>query len=166
MNKIILATACALSLATTPVLAKENAKKPKVLHVCKKTDTAVNILACNVYMESRGEPFEGQMAIAFVTMNRIREDKFPSSVKHVVFQSKQFSWVGNSSKVYDQKSWEKAKMVASFVYSLKDKGTLYEWADLSRGSLFYHQKSSKPYWRHLLKKQVVIGNHIFYKEVS
>ena len=54
MNKIILATACALSLTTAPAMATEKAKKPKVMHVCKKADSAVNILACNIYRGARG----------------------------------------------------------------------------------------------------------------
>lgn len=164
LKNIILATACILSLTMTPVLAKESVKKPKVIHLCKKDDTAVNILACNVYMEGRGEKLDGQLAIAFVTLNRLKQEKFPTTIKHVVFQKNQFSWVGVSTKVTEREAWEKSKEIAKFVYSLKDKDSLYEFVDPTNGSLYYHRKGAKPIWRHLLKKEIIIGSHIFYTE--
>ena len=164
LKNMILATACILSLTTTPVLAKESVKKPKVIHLCKRDDTAVNILACNVYMESRGENLNGQLAIAFVTINRLKQEKFPASIRHVVFQKNQFSWVGVSTKVTEREAWEKSKEIAKFVYSLKDKDALYEVVDPTNGSLYYHKKGVKPTWRHLFKRETIIGSHIFYTE--
>ena len=36
IRSLLFAVCCALSLPITPVLAKESAKKPQVLHICKK----------------------------------------------------------------------------------------------------------------------------------
>uniref|UniRef100_A0AAU8GFL9 Endolysin n=1 Tax=Salmonella phage vB_SEnST11_KE23 TaxID=3161174 RepID=A0AAU8GFL9_9CAUD len=164
MKNWLISVAFALSLSSTPVLAKESAKKPKVVHLCKKNDTAVNILACNVYMESRGESLKGKMAVAFVTMNRVQRNKFPSSVRKVVFQKSQFSWVGVHSKVTDVKSWKEAKDIAGFVYILKKSPVLYDFVDPTNGSVYYHRENVKPGWRHMMTKQTVIGRHIFYSE--
>jgi len=34
-------------------------------------------LATNIYFEARGESYEGQKAVAFVTLNRVESNKFP-----------------------------------------------------------------------------------------
>lgn len=167
LKNIILATACAFSLTTTPVLAKENAKKPKVIHLCKKDDTAVNILACNMYREARGESDYGMMSIAFVTLNRKDNDKFPPTVKKIVYQSGQFSWTGygSSFKVYEKDRWEFAKQFAEVITNVhKNSPAIYKALDITRGSLYYHSKKVKPYWTKVMIRTVSIDNHIYYKE--
>ena len=57
-------------------------------------------LAKNIYFEAATEPFEGKVAVAQVTMNRVESGKFPADVCDVVFQKNtfynrvvcQFSW--------------------------------------------------------------------------
>ncbi|QXL90429.1 cell wall hydrolase [Salmonella phage NINP13076] len=167
IKALLLATACAFSLTTTPVLAKENAKKPKVIHLCKKNDTAVNILACNMYREARGESDYGLMSIGFVTLNRKDNDKFPETVKKIVYQQGQFSWTsyGSSFKVYERDRWEKAKAFASFLMLVhKTSKVIYNAIDITRGSTYYHAKRVKPYWTKVMLRTVSIDNHIFYKE--
>lgn len=44
------------------------------------------ILACLVYHEARGEPFEGQVAVVEVVFNRCLSDDFPDTIEEVVFQ--------------------------------------------------------------------------------
>lgn len=43
-------------------------------------------LACLVYHEARGEPFEGQVAVIEVVLNRCLSEYFPDTVEEVVFQ--------------------------------------------------------------------------------
>jgi len=43
-------------------------------------------LACLVYHEARGEPFEGQVAVIEVVLNRMLSPLFPDTVEEVVFQ--------------------------------------------------------------------------------
>ncbi|MBE9552130.1 MAG: cell wall hydrolase, partial [Proteobacteria bacterium] len=43
-------------------------------------------LSLNVYFEARGEPREGQVAVAHVVMNRVADDRFPGGVCAVVHQ--------------------------------------------------------------------------------
>ncbi|ADP02639.1 cell wall hydrolase SleB [Salmonella phage PVPSE1] len=167
IKAIILATACAFSLTTTPVLAKENAKKPKVIHLCKKDDTAVNILACNMYREARGESDHGLMSIAFVTLNRKDNDKFPRTVKKIVYQPGQFSWTSYSTsfKVYEKDRWEKAKEFAEVLTKIHNNNKIvYDAIDITKGSTYYHSKKVKPYWTKAMIRTVSIDNHIYYKE--
>lgn len=164
LNSLLLA----FILSIVPTLGygsvQTTASVKKVIHTCKKTDTPANILACNVYMEARGESLNGQLAVAFVTMNRLKQKKFPSSVRHVVFQQKQFSWVGGKSVVSDKLAWQNARAVAGFVYSIRDKPEVYDWADPTHGSTYFHTTQRKPYWASLFKKRAVIGNHVFYQD--
>ena len=44
------------------------------------------LIAKIVYLEARGEPLEGQQAVAEVILNRVVAGNFPDSVKEVIFQ--------------------------------------------------------------------------------
>lgn len=59
------------------------------------TEDDVNLMAKIVYAESKGEPFEGKVAVASVILNRVLSPKFPSSVREVIFQPNAFSCVIN-----------------------------------------------------------------------
>lgn len=50
------------------------------------SDEDVYTLACLAYHEARGEPFEGQVAVIEVALNRCLSDYFPDTVEEVVFQ--------------------------------------------------------------------------------
>lgn len=160
--------ASALSLATFTSFAKESVPKkklPPVVHVCTKKDSSVDALACNIYMEARGENISGQMAVGFVTMNRLKHDRFPQSVRKVVYQKAQFSWTNPTVnyRVRDAESWAVAKDTAKFIYKIRDNEVLYAKLDPTHGAVYFHTKSVKPYWRHAFTRTVTIGNHIFYK---
>ena len=49
------------------------------------------LLACIIWLESRGESFEGQQAIAEIVLNRLIADDFPNTVHDVIFAENQFS---------------------------------------------------------------------------
>jgi len=46
----------------------------------------VETLAALVWLEARGEPFEGQVAVVEVVLNRILSPSFPDTVDEVVYQ--------------------------------------------------------------------------------
>lgn len=49
-----------------------------------------NLLAQIIWTEARGEPFEGQQAIAEVVLNRLAANDFPDSIKNVIYAENQF----------------------------------------------------------------------------
>lgn len=55
------------------------------------------LLARLVFAEARGEPFEGQVAVAAVLLNRVRHPEFPNTVAEAVYQPGQFEPVANGS---------------------------------------------------------------------
>jgi N-acetylmuramoyl-L-alanine amidase len=117
-------------------------------------------LALNIYFESRGEPEEGQIAVAHVTLNRVQNSRFPDTICAVVYQPKQFSWthIRRSHTPSNRAAWKQSKRIAE---------TAIKWyavgEDFSDGALFFHADYVNPYWSKHFTKTVQIGRHIFYK---
>src|SRR5258706_5652330 len=59
-------------------------------------------LAENVYFEARGEPLEGQYAVAEVTLNRTRSEHFPHTVCGVVHETR---WNASRGRFIADFSW-------------------------------------------------------------
>lgn len=121
-------------------------------------------LAQAIYFESRGEPADGQLAVAEVIVNRVQNKRFPNTVCEVVYQGSkrktgcQFSFTCDGSKdvATDQKSWKFAKDLALTIMQ----GQLNP---VTRKATHYHNRTVKPGWSKKLDKTVEIGNHIFYR---
>lgn len=129
--------------------------------------SAMMCMALNVYFEARGEPIQGQHAVALVTMNRAKGD--PDKVCEVVFKRKQFSWANGKvvrlGQAYfidiDHEYEERAMKLARSIARAHLKG----WVkDFTGGATHYHARSVQPRWSYNLQKVAVIGRHIFYKE--
>ncbi|MCI8638921.1 MAG: cell wall hydrolase [Coprococcus sp.] len=48
------------------------------------------LLAALIYCEAGGEPYEGQVAVGAVVVNRVKSGAFPGTVRDVIYQSGQF----------------------------------------------------------------------------
>ena len=117
----------------------------------------VHCLAKNIYHEARGEPLEGQLAVAQVTMNRLRHPNFAGSVCGVVYEYKQFSWtLEKPKKIKDQRAWEAAIKLSKLVLSNQAENPKLKTA------LYFHTRQIRPYWSKDKRIVAVIGNHIFY----
>lgn len=123
-------------------------------------------LAENVYFEARGEPLEGQYAVAEVTLNRTRSDNFPHTVCGVVHEIRwspshgrlvaDFSWTEQGGlSPEDGPAWKQAMAVATAVYD-----DVHE--PVVPGALFYHATNVHPEWSRIRKAVTTIGKHIFY----
>ncbi|MGB7999712.1 MAG: cell wall hydrolase, partial [Anaerobacillus sp.] len=55
----------------------------------------IEMLAKLVHGEARGESFEGKVAVASVTKNRVLSSKFPNSIKKVIFESGAYTAVSD-----------------------------------------------------------------------
>ena len=121
-------------------------------------------LAKNIYFESRNQPKIGKIAVAQVTLNRVKSDKFPNTVCEVVYQGGerrnrcQFSWYcdGKKDEPTDGPAWDESVYLALLVYG---DGFL----DVTEGALWYHATYVSPSWAEHYQKTVRINNHIFYR---
>ena len=53
------------------------------------------LLANLIYCEAGGEPYEGQVAVGAVVMNRVMSSRYPDTVVGVIYQKSQFSPAGS-----------------------------------------------------------------------
>lgn len=111
-------------------------------------------LALAIYFEARGEPLEGQQAVAQVILNRVGLPYFPNTVCGVVFQDDQFSFPRRIP--VHQKSWESSKKVAQQVLEGRT-------PNIVQCSDHYAKLGIEKVWMSDMKIIAVIGNHIFYQ---
>ena len=126
----------------------------------------LDCLARNIYYEAGGEPFEGKVAVAQVTVNRAASGQFPNDICRVVYQKNivydkvlcQFSWYCEGPARVPPKhaaAYKESETVARQV--------LLEGFRLPslKEALYFHATHINPKWNK--EKVAVIGGHIFYK---
>jgi spore germination cell wall hydrolase CwlJ-like protein len=132
-----------------------------------RTPAEMKCLATAIYFEARGEPERGQVAVAQVVLNRLKNPAYPSTICGVVYQNKnqrnrcQFSFAcdGIKDRITDRGAWTSAQALAKKV--LGDDRTMF-LADVGT-STHYHANYVRPRWARHMKKMQKIGRHIFYK---
>ncbi|WP_214629337.1 spore cortex-lytic enzyme [Paenibacillus agaridevorans] len=115
------------------------------------SENDLKIMANAVYGEARGEPYEGQVAVAAVILNRVRSESFPNTVYGVIFQPRAFTAVADG-QIYltpNQKARE----------AVED--ALNGW-DPSGGCLYYfNPDTATSAWIWTRTQIKTIGKHIF-----
>jgi len=76
-------------------VGKGAGKKENIQLPGKYSDQDLKLMANAVYGEARGEPYEGQVAVAAVILNRIEHPDFPDTVGGVIFQPLAFTAVAD-----------------------------------------------------------------------
>ena len=56
----------------------------------------VQLIARAINGEARGEPYEGQVAVGAVILNRVKSSKFPNTIAGVIYQSGAFTAVSDN----------------------------------------------------------------------
>ncbi len=117
----------------------------------KYSERDLQLMANAVYGESRGEPYEGQVAVAAVILNRLESPDFPNTISEIIFQP------GAFTAVADGQIWltpnDRAKQAVL--------DAMNGW-DPSENALYYFNPvtaTSKWIWSRPQIKQ--IGEHIF-----
>ena len=122
-------------------------------------DAQQDCLASAVYFEARGEPIEGQLAVADVVLNRVASSRYPDTICEVVEQPWQFSFVNRTGSIpqadRSSEAWRKAVAVARIAQA----GTARA---VDSNVLWYHAEYVAPSWGTRLARQDKIGLHIFY----
>lgn len=119
-----------------------------------------------IYFEARGEPIEGQAAVAEVILNRVDSPRYPDTVCKVVNQGTgrlhacQFSYTcdGIPERVTEPRAWDAAGKIA---HLLMDGAPRTLTADATH----YHADYVDPYWAQVYPRTTQVGTHIFYRQV-
>lgn len=111
----------------------------------------VLLLARLINGEARGEPYEGQVAVGAVVLNRTRDSRFPSTIAGVIYQPGAFTAIVDG-QIH-------AEMKQSSINAARD--ALNGW-DPSSGAVYYFNPSTATsgwIWSRPLIK--IIGKHRF-----
>lgn len=117
-----------------------------------------------VYFEARSESESGQLAVAEVIANRVRDHRYPNSVCGVVFQGAtrttgcQFTFTcdGSMDRAPRGERWKKAQTIAAHVMmDVHERRT--------GAATHYHATYVDPIWNSGLIRTQRIGTHIFYR---
>ena len=113
----------------------------------------IELLARVINGEARGEPYEGQVAVGAVVLNRVDHPSFPNSISGVVYQKGAFTAVDDGQI--------NAQMYSSSRRAARD--ALNGW-DPSGGAIYYYNpQTATSNWirsRPVIKQ---IGKHLFCK---
>jgi hypothetical protein len=163
----------ALHLAMTPPVWKlestfkmKRSEKQKIIAARRTRLAEENCLAKAIYFEARTESELGQLAVAKVILNRVKDPLYPKSICGVVYQgsdhrnSCQFSFAcdGMADEVKSQEAWSRSKRVAQ--KALAGDETLR----IMSAATHYHADYVKPRWSYQMKRLIKIGRHIFYAD--
>lgn len=120
----------------------------------------VHTLALNIYHEARGEPHDGMLMVAEVTLNRVNHPAFPDTICEVVYQRSQFSWVTQQSNhtPTETEVWEESLRIARLLLD----GDIEH---LNTGATHFLNPtlvSELPRWARNFQEVGRVGNHVFY----
>lgn len=111
------------------------------------------LLARIISAEARGEPYEGQVAVGAVVLNRVKHPSFPNTLSGVIYQNGAFTAIvdGQFDQPISSQSYQAAR------------DAMNGW-DPSGGAIYYYNPAKTTntwiYSREVIK---TIGNHVFAK---
>lgn len=116
-----------------------------------QTNSDLYLLAKLIHSEARGEPYEGQVAVGAVVLNRVKDPGFPNTLEGVIYQPWAFTALHDGQ------------------FNLEPTSTSYQAAqdalngwDPSYGCIYYYNpKTATSSWIFTRTTVVTIGNHVF-----
>lgn len=127
----------------------------------------IMLLATMIYCEAGNQGTEGQLAVGYVIMNRVRSNLYPNSLEAVLRQSRQFEPAGSGRfdlvlqaeqdddipNIVTQSCWNAARTVVNGTSNVGESLFFRTWAPVPQ--LITNLKNGGvPYW--------IIKDHVFY----
>ena len=117
-----------------------------------------------IYYESRGESYNGQVAVGEVIMNRVRSRAYPNTICGVVYQGShrqtgcQFTFTcdGSINRRPRGAAWTEAQQIATQIM-------LGYTRPMTQRATHYHTHAVNPVWSAGLVETTTIGSHVFYR---
>lgn len=145
------------STAVTRQMAQAESKharqktEAKTFHPSRVSENELKLMANAVYGEARGEPFEGQVAVAAVILNRVKSPSFPDSPSGVIFEPRAFTAVADG-QIWLEPNENARKAV---------KNALSGWDPTGGCTYYFNPKTATSQWIWSRPQVKKIGKHIF-----
>jgi hypothetical protein len=141
-------------------------QKQKLMAQRKFRLAEADCLARAIYFEARSESEVGQLAVAKVVLNRVKDPAYPKSICQVVYQGSQrpnacqfsFACDGISDEPKQREAWTKSKQMASRALAGDQS------IQILGAATYYHADYVTPKWSSSFKRLIKIGRHIFYSD--
>jgi len=130
--------------------SKSTAPNTSVSRGVSRSDD-VNLLARTIHAESKGEPYEGQVAVGAVILNRVKSSKFPNTLAGVVYQPCAFEPVkrGTINEAPNDAAYKAAR------------DAINGWDPTGGALYFWNPATSSSPWIWSRTITLRIGDHVF-----
>ena len=109
------------------------------------------LLAKLVHSEARGEIYTGQVAVAAVVLNRVKDSRFPNTIAGVIYQPWAFTAINDGQFALEpnQTSYQAAR------------DAMNGWDPTYGAVYYYNPKTATSAWIRSTKTVTTIGRHVF-----
>lgn len=155
ISKILLIILCIIFEIIGIYIFFKQGNQSQVYAASTSNTSDVQLMARAINGEARGEPYEGQVAVGAVILNRVKSSQFPNTIAGVIYQS------GAFTAVSDGQINVPIKEGSTVLKAAQD--AMNGW-DPSGGALYYfnpNTATNKWIWSRPLIK--TIGKHRFCK---
>ena len=84
-----------LIIVSISIILLNNIQNPNTSYAATSNTSDIQLMARAINGEARGEPYEGQVAVGAVILNRVKHSQFPNTVSGVIYQSGAFTDVSD-----------------------------------------------------------------------
>ena len=153
--KIIILFLALIGGVITIIVFDNNISEQNISYAASSNTSDVQLMARAINGEARGEPYEGQVAVGAVILNRVKSSQFPNTIAGVIYQSGAFTAVSDGQINVPIEE-------GSSVYKAA-KDAMNGW-DPTGGCIYYFNPSTATNkWIWSRPQVKTIGKHIFCK---
>lgn len=153
--KIIILFLALIGGVITIIVFDNNISEQNISYAASSNTSDVQLVARAINGEARGEPYEGQVAVGAVILNRVKSSQFPNTIAGVIYQSGAFTAVSDGQINVPIEE-------GSSVYKAA-KDAMNGW-DPTGGCIYYFNPSTATNkWIWSRPQVKTIGKHIFCK---
>lgn len=113
----------------------------------------INLMANAVHGEARGEPYEGQVAVASVILNRVKSSTFPNNISGVIFEPRAFTAVADGQIWLTPNETAKKAVIDA----------MNGWDPSGNATYYFNPDTATSAWIWSRPQIKRIGKHIFCK---
>ena len=165
MKALILALLFLLSISTSMAVTLPTLKEISESSSAPKNSSKSDLywMAMNIYHEAGNQPLIGKIAVGVVTLNRLKDKRYPKNIRDVVTEPQQFSWYNTkeaNTPPANNSRWRESYEVAKLLLT---KAIGSDIIKLLEGATHFHAIDVKPAWINKVHRIAQIEGHVFYR---